>query len=514
MALISGSFILKLLGSITVILIVIYVYFKLVLYTYWRKKGIPYLEPTVPVGNFLDLVRKRCHVGESFAHGYEKLKSNRVFGMYTFHKPCLIIADPDLIRHVLTKEFTSFHDRGVYCNEKVDPLSGNLFFLPGKKWKTLRTKLSPAITPGKIKLMFGCLKDRGIVLEQYMQNKGKDGLTVEVQEIFARFTTDIIMTTVFGVDCNTLLDNDSVYRYWGRQVFEPHTFKNAVGFFAPKILDFFSIPFNDVGVQKFFMTVFEQTVKHRLNNNVKSQDFMDLIIQLMNKGYVNEDDGKTGQQTSESNNENITMAEGAAQAFIFFLAGFETSSTTAAHCLYELAINQDMQEKVRREIFSKLGKNGDLTYDSLNEMSYLNKVVCETLRKYPPVSLLNRVCTKNIQLPIIDVMITKGTDIVIPVLGIHRDPNIYPEPMRFDPERFDEENTVSRHPYAFLPFGEGPRICIGMKLGLAQVKTAIISTLRNCRVSLGPNTQIPFPIDPEKMAYTSKSGIHLNIELL
>lgn len=69
------------------------------------------------------------------------------------------------------------------------------------------------------------------------------------------------------------------------------------------------------------------------------------------------------------------MSEGAAQAFIFFLAGFETSSTTAAFCLYELAINQDMQEKVRQEIFSKLGENDELSYESLHEMTYLHKVI-------------------------------------------------------------------------------------------------------------------------------------------
>ena len=70
------------------------------------------------------------------------------------------------------------------------------------------------------------------------------------------------------------------------------------------------------------------------------------------------------------------MAEGAAQAFIFFLAGFETSSTTAAHCLYELAINKQIQDEVRKEIFSQLGEKGDLTYDNLSEMPYLHKVVC------------------------------------------------------------------------------------------------------------------------------------------
>lgn len=109
------------------------------------------------------------------------------------------------------------------------------------------------------------------------------------------------MNTVFGVNCNTLQNKDNEYRYWGKQVFEPHTFKNAIGFFAPQILHFFSIPFNDVGVQKFFITVFENTVKHRLNNNIKCHDFMDLIIQLMKKGFVNEDNELTSQSIPGNN---------------------------------------------------------------------------------------------------------------------------------------------------------------------------------------------------------------------
>lgn len=75
--------------------------------------------------------------------------------------------------------------------------------------------------------------------------------------------------------------------------------------------------------------------------------------------------------------------------------------------------------------------------------------------------ILNRICTEEIQLETTDIRIPKGTSVMIPVYGLHRDPDIYPDPDKFDPERFSEENIKTRHPYAYLPFGEGPRICIG-----------------------------------------------------
>lgn len=85
----------------------------------------------------------------------------------------------------------------------------------------------------------------------------------------------------------------------------------------------------------------------------------------------------------------------------------------------------------------------------------------ETLRKYPPGSFLTRQCTKDYPLPKSRHVFRKGEMVTISILGLHRDPEYYPDPMKFDPERFSSEEVAKRHPYTFLPFGEGPRICIG-----------------------------------------------------
>lgn len=85
----------------------------------------------------------------------------------------------------------------------------------------------------------------------------------------------------------------------------------------------------------------------------------------------------------------------------------------------------------------------------------------ETMRKYPPLPILNRICTEEVTLPTTNIHLPKGTSITIPVFGLHRDPSIYPDPDKFDPERFNMDKVKERHPYAYLPFGEGPRNCIG-----------------------------------------------------
>lgn len=89
------------------------------------------------------------------------------------------------------------------------------------------------------------------------------------------------------------------------------------------------------------------------------------------------------------------------------------------------------------------------------------EIFLETLRKYPPLPVLSRECTKAYKMPDSDLVIEKGTLVFVPILAIHNDPEYYPNPEKFEPDRFDSNNKTNIQPYAWLPFGEGPRICIG-----------------------------------------------------
>lgn len=506
-----SNFALEFFGVVMLVLLGVYLYFKLFIYNYWRKNGVQYLKPIVPIGNILNAVIGKEHIGVCFEKAYEKLKKYRYGGLYTLHKPSLLIADLDLVKIVLTKEFAHFHDRGLYCNESFDPLSGHIFLLSGQKWKNLRAKLTPTFTSGKLKGMFGILKGKGDHLCEILE--GHNGEVVEVKDMMARYATDVIFTIAFGVNPNSLDNPKSEFRYYGKKIFEISPVKTALAFFGPSIMDFFKIPLIDRDSSKFFIKVFTETFDYRIKNNVRRKDFLDYLLQLVNYGRLEEDDGEKS-KIEDSLDGKITFLEAAAQAFVFYLGGFETSSATISHCLYELSVHQEIQEKLREEIKLALKKHGELNYDSLNSMPYLHQCVSETMRLYPALAILNRVCTRDIDLPTTNLHVKKGVDVVIPVLGIHLDPEIYPDPLKFDPERFTPENIATRHSYAYLPFGEGPRICIGMRMGLAQTKVALASVLNKFRVTLAPNTPVPLVINPKSSVTYSSKEINLRFERL
>lgn len=136
------------------------------------------------------------------------------------------------------------------------------------------------------------------------------------------------------------------------------------------------------------------------------------------------------------------------------------------------------------------------------------------MRKYPPVPSLQRSATKTYKIDGTKMVIEKDTKVFIPVLGIHHDPKLYPDPDVFDPDRFSPEETANRHPYAFLPFGEGPRNCIGLRFGMMQAKLGMASLLREFKFMLSDNHQMKEPLSfrPSNFILTTKQGLWVNVE--
>jgi cytochrome P450 family 6 len=361
------------------ILLFLYAYYRFC-YSYWKKKGVAYLEPSFPFGNIGDAILQRKSCGLAIHDIYNKLDGYELGGAFSFIRPMLIVREPEMIKNILVKDFVHFHDHGTYFDEEGDPLSAHLFMLTGLRWRNLRTKLTPTFTSGKIKTMFQLLADCGNELRTHVEHSAANGEMLEVKDILAKFSTDVIASFAFGVQCNCLKNPDAEFRKWGRKIFQTNIktgIRDLVIFVAPALASMVKIPFVPPDVTHYFKKMVKETVEYRESNNVKRNDFIQLLIQMKNKGNIYTKKQMNGTSKADNGNDiGLTMNEIAAQAFVFFAAGFETSSTTMSFCLYELALNQDVQERVQKEIDAVLGKHDDkITYEAIQEMQYLDNAI-------------------------------------------------------------------------------------------------------------------------------------------
>ncbi|XP_063089583.1 cytochrome P450 3A15 isoform X1 [Cavia porcellus] len=191
-----------------------------------------------------------------------------------------------------------------------------------------------------------------------------------------------------------------------------------------------------------------------------------------------------------------------AQSIIFIFAGYETSSSTLSCIMYSLATHPDVQKKLQQEIDKTLPNKAFPTYDVMMEMEYLDMVVNETLRLYPVANRIERMSKKGFEIN--GMSFPKGTLVMIPSFALHRDSKYWPEPDEFHPERFSKKNKENIDPYIYMPFGNGPRNCIGRRMALMNLKLALIRLLQNFSFYPCKETQIPLRLSSEALLQPEK----------
>jgi cytochrome P450 family 6 len=286
-----GTLVLDVVVLVVCIRAAVYVYFK-VSFNYWKKRNVPYAKPTFPFGNVGDISLFRVSLGLTFQKIYKELDGEKYGGTFALTKPGFIFRDPDIIKNVLVKDFTSFHDRGIFMDEELEPLTGHLFSLPGIRWKKLRAKLTPTFTSGKMKMMFQTVVDCGLELGSILEKSASNEEDIEMKDILARYSTDVISSCAFGIQCNCLKNPDAEFRQWGRKLFAP-SLKNSIMTFMdttfPRLSRVLKVSSLDPKVSKYFRNMVEETVNYRERNNITRNDFMHLLIQIKNKVKIDED---------------------------------------------------------------------------------------------------------------------------------------------------------------------------------------------------------------------------------
>ncbi|XP_023030776.1 probable cytochrome P450 6a20 [Drosophila willistoni] len=473
-------------------------------FSYWQRRGISHDTPRLLIGNMHEW-KKTKQISYIMKATYDKFKGSGPFaGFYFFMAPAVVALELDFIKEVLIKQFDKFHDRGVFHNERDDPLSASLITIEGQKWRQLRQKLTPTFTSGKMKFMYPTVEKVAKELLQAFDQQLENSSLLEVHDLAARYTADVIGSCAFGLECNSLSNPQAEFVIMGgKAIKERHhgNFINSMIFSFPNLAKALRMRINLYSVEDFYTNIVRETVDYRIKNGVKRNDFMDSLIDLIRK---HEEGSKT---------EGLTFNEVVAQAAIFFLAGFETSSTTMGFALYELALNQDIQDKLRKEISSVLAKyNNEFTYECMMDQRYLSQVVDETLRKYPVAAHLFRRTNQRYVNNDSKYYIEPGTLVFIPTLALHYDPEYYEEPEKFKPERFSDDAIQQRPSCAYLPFGEGPRNCIGMRFGKMQTVIGLAKLISIYKFEVHPEkTQLPLELDTTNFLLSAKGGIHLNV---
>ncbi|XP_022919765.2 cytochrome P450 6a2-like [Onthophagus taurus] len=480
-----------------ILFLLIYIYYKRS-FTYWARKNIPVInKPTIPFGN-LSSSKDGVDFSKFFQDLYTELKSKNIpyCGFYIGPFPNLFVADLDLLKSMLTKDFKHFMSQGNWVDEKADPYSANLFFMDGEKWKEMRPKLSPCFTSGKMKTMFPYMMKCGDLLGEHVHQACIESRSINIKEVLGIYIAEVLGSCVFGLQCNSFDNSKSGFIEAGHKAFKAGprlALRRILTYISPKLISLIKLTFFPKEVTGFFRKIIDEVIAYRETNQEKRNDLMQVLMEM--------------KKDTKFSVENLS-----AQAIGFFAAGFETSAVTTTFCLYELARNPDIQEKLRKEIWECLNKNkGKFSYDGIVEMKYLDKIVNETLRLYPPGGILQRLCTEDYILPNGEIL-EKGTVINASQMGVHKDEEFYPNPEKFDPERFNEENKSKRPHMTFLTFGEGPRICLGIKFAHLQIKIGIISILKDHQVSVDNFLEYPLEFKKNAIFLTPKYDILLKLK--
>uniref|UniRef100_T1PAM1 Cytochrome P450 n=1 Tax=Musca domestica TaxID=7370 RepID=T1PAM1_MUSDO len=443
---------------------------------------------------------------------YKKFKNTTpIAGFYTFTTRAAFVMDLDVVKDIMIKQFQSFTDRGLFHNERDDPLTANLLFLDGERWRVLRHKVSPVFTTGKMKFMFPTVVQVGERLEpaclKFINSEDGSGI-VEAKDLCARYTTDVIGYCAFGIECCSLKDPQQLFYIMSkRALLENNLGSLGVAFRGsfPKLARRLHMKDTVADVENFFLGTVRETVRYREENSIQRSDFMNLLLELKNNRVIK---NETGDEFV-----NLTFNEIAAQAFLFLVAGSETSSNTMVFALYELALHQEVQDRARAEVQTVFEAcNGEMVYETMSQMKYLKQVIDETLRLHTPLPVLNRHALEDYPVPgHPKYVIRKDMPVIIPAICLHRDEQYYPYPDVFNPDNFTPEQVALRDPVLYLPFGDGPRNCIGLRFAKMQMMVGLSLLLSKFKFTICERTPVPMKYDKENFMLTPEKDLYLKV---
>ncbi|KAJ7372188.1 Thromboxane-A synthase [Desmophyllum pertusum] len=453
--------------SLLFILIAVIYWFGVSGYTLTSHVSLPGPKPWPYLGNLLD-ASKYGGLHKAFLE-YAK-KYGKVYKMYMGRDAIIAVADPEILKHILVKDFQKFRNRPDFLAGKA-PLDKGLFGARDDDWKRVRSILTPTFSSSKLKEIVPIMEEAANILLSKFENFAKEEKSVDVSTPFCHFTLDIILSAGFGMKAEIQTNPDPELVEKATTVFMVPVYVRALSMFPfhRQLRKF--VDLNPIQHVPYFAKLAEDILELRRSGSVGRRDLVQLMLEAT-------------EVTNNNEVKRLTDEEIIGQCITFLVAGSETTGSTLAMIAHHLASYPEIQEKLLREIDDATRSRGDVSIQEfVQSLEYLDRFVSEVLRLctvgYVNVRDCMETCVIN------GVEFPAGVGVYILSYCVHRDPDYWPEPEKFDPDRFLPEVAEKRPAFTYLPFGLGPKQCIGIRMALLEMKIALVKILQKMKFERG-----------------------------
>jgi cytochrome P450 len=378
--------------------------------------------------------------------------------------PMLVLSAPDLIQAALVDHAADF-DKGVVLHRAFTPVVGQgLINNEGESWRQQRKLMAPAFTHRHI----AGYADTMVAYTERAQQGWATGQTLRIDQEMMRLTMSIVGKTLFDADVFDESDELGV------------AVTDALAFLQYTISHLFPVPLNwplprNARTRRALAVIdrrLQAMIDERRASGTDRGDFLSLLLAAR-------DETGQGMSDRQIRDEAITL----------FLAGHETTANTLAWAWYLLGRNPEVYAKLQQEAGTVLGGR-PATVADVPHLPYALQVFKEALRLHPPADSISRTALRDVDLA--GYPVRKNGIIVIPIHAMHRNPAYFPDPDRFDPERFTPENEKRLPRHVYMPFGAGPRICIGNHFALMEGQLILATLAQRVRFAV-PAGEHPVP---------------------